>query len=75
MEVVEEGVEDEVGFDGEHPKIKCPNLFNKLFFCHAVHCLYFLRPRIVAVGRKTPSCNDATKGVAWWRTWRSWKRG
>ena len=34
--VVEEAVEDEVGEDGEHPKIKCPNLlhtlFNKLFF-------------------------------------------
>ena len=29
---MEEGVEDEVGFDGEHPKIKCPNMFNKLFF-------------------------------------------
>ena len=34
--VVEEGVEDEVGEDGKHPKIKCPNLlltlFNKLLF-------------------------------------------
>ena len=34
--VVEEGVEDEVGEDGKHPKLKCPNLlhtlFNKLVF-------------------------------------------
>ena len=34
--VVEEGVGAEVGEDGKHPKIKCPNLlhtlFNKLFF-------------------------------------------
>ena len=29
--IVEEGVEKEMGEDGKHPKIKCPNLLHTLF--------------------------------------------